>query len=500
MKENKINYIVGEDVDKSLSPFIHNFLYKSYNIANVYCNLSLKDDYSLADFCDYAKDESDYFSVTNPYKVDVIKYLDEVNDIAKEIGGCNMVVNRDKKLIGYNTDYDGIIGAVDRFENKISKLSRENALIIGCGGASRAVIYACKLLGFENIYLLNRTVDTAEMFAKFFNVKVFNNEDNFDLIINTAQLRDDDFYKSLLPKINKSACVFDINYQPIETQLIKYAKSLGCNIIYGLDMLIFQAIKQFEVCYEIKVDEEKIDELFLLLYQEANKKTRFYDNLSKICVTIIAKDVDDLLNLVSEVSQYCHNIEIRFDCLEIMPNFDEIEEIFFKIRSNFFGNIIFTLRKKEHGGEFDDISDEYWSIVNLSKKYFNYLDIDVSDSIAVGYIANNFSKIIASYHNFEKCLNLSELQKIFYENRNTADIVKFACKVENKNESDLLLDFLKYCREKRKQVIVIGMGDAGKSGRVSGVSQNYFTFASPNSMINGFGQLTFNDLISHLER
>ena len=246
-KNTKIAGLIGNPVEHSWSHVIHNAAFDKLKINVVY--LKFKVD-KLEEFIEYFRRLNILgFSVTIPHKVEVIKYLDKINEKAKIIGAVNTIVVRDNKLIGYNTDCDGAIQAL----KQKTSLKNKNVVLLGAGGSTRALAYGLKEEG-ANITILNRTIDKAKVLAKYFNCNYgsLNDLRNFDhgVLINTTSV-------GMYPKINnsivpmnlikKNSIVFDIVFNPFKTKLLQDAERKDCTIIPGFEMLIHGAILQFKL-------------------------------------------------------------------------------------------------------------------------------------------------------------------------------------------------------------------------------------------------------------
>lgn len=187
--------------------------------------------------------------VTMPFKQEVIKYLDELDETAKVIGAVNTIVNQDGKLIGYNTDWIGAIKAL----GKVCSLKDKKVVIIGAGGAARAIIYGLKKYT-DDITIYNIEHSMGEELAQYYNVtysgipQEFSREVPCDILINATSVgfKSDE---SVLTKeqMVTNKIVLDAVFIPIETTFIKYAKELDCTAIEGYKMLIHQATYQFEL-------------------------------------------------------------------------------------------------------------------------------------------------------------------------------------------------------------------------------------------------------------
>lgn len=194
-------------------------------------------------------------NVTVPYKTAVMEYLDEIDASATLCGAVNTIVNKNGSLVGYNTDYDGFKRALDYHNFDISG---KNILVLGAGGASRAVVAALVSMNAAKIYLVNRTLSSAEKLAALFpNIQALSFEDiksknimsGVDGVINTTTI-------GMYPDVDATplfsaneltgiSFVYDIIYNPLKTTLLKQAEQAGCKIANGLEMLIQQGALGF---------------------------------------------------------------------------------------------------------------------------------------------------------------------------------------------------------------------------------------------------------------
>lgn len=187
--------------------------------------------------------------VTMPFKVEVIKYLDELDESAKIIGAVNTIVNNRDKLKGYNSD---CIGAIKSLE-KITTLNDKKVIILGAGGVSKAIVYALKkYTDHIAIYNVNETAgkDLAYRYgAKYAgSPALLNRNIDYDVLINATSVgfkTEETIIKA--EQMLESKIVLDVVFTPIETTFVKIARSLGCTAIEGYKMLIYQACCQFEL-------------------------------------------------------------------------------------------------------------------------------------------------------------------------------------------------------------------------------------------------------------
>ena len=265
--------IVGHPVAHSLSPAMHNAGIKHLGLRAEYrlIDIDPKDPEELANFC-YETDLNNIggFSVTMPYKLDIIGYMDDYDPLAKIIKSVNTVVNKDNKLIGYNTD---AMGAMQALKEKTS-IKRKRALVMGAGGSARAIAYSLKEFGAD-VYVFNRTEKKANELADEFDVESIPYrmipEAEFDIVVNATPIGSaPNTEESLLhaEQISPKAVVMDIVTNPIETQLLKEAKKAGAVPISGERMLLHQAALQFKLFFG---KEAPLDVMEKALYEELRR-------------------------------------------------------------------------------------------------------------------------------------------------------------------------------------------------------------------------------------
>jgi shikimate dehydrogenase len=251
--KSKFIIIVGDPVSHSLSPAMHNAAYEKLAIDDQFVYLGANVKVANLKEVILAMRVMDNFyglTCTIPHKVEVLKYLDWVDEKAKKIGAVNTVVKKNGLLCGYNTDW---LGAVIPLE-KVTSLKGKKVLVLGAGGAARAIVYGLKEKG-ALVYILNRTLEKAEKLAKEFKAKVlnFNHQkevSNFDIIINATSVGMEPLVNQtpINPSfLKKNQIIFDVVYNPKETKLLKEAKKKGAKIIFGFEMLLYQGVAQFEI-------------------------------------------------------------------------------------------------------------------------------------------------------------------------------------------------------------------------------------------------------------
>jgi shikimate dehydrogenase len=251
----KLFAVIGNPVKHSKSPLIHNVALEDKKIDAVYMAFEIKSVENAI----VAMKELDIkgYSVTIPHKIEVMKYLDEIDELAKSMGAVNTVHNKEGKLVGYNTD---CMGAINALKTK-TELSGKKVYLIGAGGASRAIT-AGLASQKANIVIFDLEEEKANELAKEFGAqtkKMSELDNNCDILINATPVGM--FPKvdnSVFPKelLKKEMVVFDVVYNPLETKLIKDAKEVGCEIVAGIEMFLEQAYAQFEIWNEVNAPKE----------------------------------------------------------------------------------------------------------------------------------------------------------------------------------------------------------------------------------------------------
>jgi shikimate dehydrogenase len=181
-------------------------------------------------------------SVTAPHKSDVIEFLDEVDPVAREIGAVNTVVVEGHRLCGYNTDVDGLI---EPLRERLGSLKDLRVAVIGAGGAARAAVWALGRDG-ARVTLFARNTIKAKSMSEDFGVLceplAAASFAGYDVVVNATPQS-----PAVAEQLSGAGLVYDLIYNPIETQLMKEAKQAGCQTLRGLPMLVAQARRQFQL-------------------------------------------------------------------------------------------------------------------------------------------------------------------------------------------------------------------------------------------------------------
>lgn len=247
--KTKLCCVIGNPVEHSLSPQIHNAAYKALGLNYVYLAFRISDvPKALSGLKELG---AKGISVTIPHKQEVMKYLDEIDETGRKIGAINTIINKNGRLSGVNTDW---VGAITALEEK-TVLKGKTVALLGAGGASRAVIHGLKEKGAA-VHIFNRTLENAEKLKIEFNLEGAHLLDDqnliseTDIIVNTTSVgMSPNTDVSPIPKesIQSNQIVFDIVFAPKMTKLLQYAKERKANVVYGYKMLLYQAIPQFEL-------------------------------------------------------------------------------------------------------------------------------------------------------------------------------------------------------------------------------------------------------------
>ena len=255
--ETRICYLIGNPVRHTLSPYIHNKLFKMYGINMVYLAFRVESR-DLMDVVNMAKIlDSPGFNVTMPYKTSVIKYIDKMDREAERIKAINTVIQQGKVTYGYNTDLYALIDAI---RDSMVKIEGSTATIIGAGGVAKVSFYAASKLGAERINVVNRTPSHAYRLIKMFrdfpgekHVYKLGSEEaksvirQSDIVINATPLGMEYLDKPPfdIDLLGEQSLIIDYTYKKGHTKLIEAALSKGLRFIDGIELLLRQAFKSF---------------------------------------------------------------------------------------------------------------------------------------------------------------------------------------------------------------------------------------------------------------
>jgi len=262
--DSKTKYIglLGYPLGHSISPAMQNAAFESRDVNYLYIPIELKKEDLEHVVKAMPKMNFAGFNVTIPYKIEIMKFLDEIDDLAKSIGAVNTVAIKDGKLRGYNTDG---IGFLRSMEDELSlSADGRNILILGSGGAARAISMTLAMNKANRIYICNRTYERAEGLVKDINDKYGNVaisipmvKEKMEYAVNDAEILINTTCVGTYPNIDETPidkeilkghlAVCDVVYNPRKTKLLQDAEKLGCKTMSGLGMLIYQGAEAFEI-------------------------------------------------------------------------------------------------------------------------------------------------------------------------------------------------------------------------------------------------------------
>ena len=252
--------IMGDPVEHSLSPPMHNAAFHQLKLDYVYVPFHVKRG-NLASAIEGARSMGiKGLNLTIPHKIEVINYLDELDEAAELIGAVNTVKFTENKAVGYNTDGFGAVNAIE----ETTSISGKKIIIIGAGGAARAISFQLLLSGVGEVLIANRTREKAcnlkddlkERFNTSLGCLGLNDElemelKDADVLINTTPVgmhpHQDDEPVVTSAMMNSDLVVNDIVYNPLETGLLREADKAGAHVVHGTKMLIYQGIEAFRI-------------------------------------------------------------------------------------------------------------------------------------------------------------------------------------------------------------------------------------------------------------
>tara|TARA_B100000941_G_scaffold273482_1_gene233853 strand:+ start:1606 stop:2400 length:795 start_codon:yes stop_codon:yes gene_type:complete len=246
--------VIGNPINHSLSPKLHNFWIKQNQINATYDRTKLNSN-QLKDLILKVKEKRlDGVNITVPFKNTVIPYLDRLSIEAEKTKSVNTIYLKDNKVIGHNTDING-------FEQAMSKinfnLTNKKIFILGAGGVVPSIVYALNKIGVINVSISNRTKLKAQMMKNIFqniNIVDWGDIPEFDVIINATSLglKKDDKIELDFSSVGKNKLFYDVIYNPRETNFLKIGKKLGNRCENGKLMFIYQAFAAFKLWHNLE--------------------------------------------------------------------------------------------------------------------------------------------------------------------------------------------------------------------------------------------------------
>lgn len=276
--ENKLSIIglLGEHIDKSISPFIQQYFIRHYGLNYVYLPFQITVDRLEDALRGIRALKLRGVNITNPFKEKSLKFMDNIEDAVSKIGALNTVVFEEGKLCGYNTDWFGFQKSLQAGSG--FSLEGKKAMVLGAGGAAKAVIYTLSTDGCSKITIVNRDYSRALKIKKIFenlNIEIktlsYCDKDiqgeieKADLLVNTTPLGSW-YYSELSPipdtiNFHPDTLVYDLIYYPAITPLLKKAEQNGNRIVNGRTMLVYQAAESFHLWTGIKPEQKVVDRL-----------------------------------------------------------------------------------------------------------------------------------------------------------------------------------------------------------------------------------------------
>ena len=253
--------VIGNPIEHSLSPKLHNYWIKKNNI-NASYEKKLISENDIGNIISKIKSEEiTGINVTVPFKNKVVEYMDVLTKEAHETNSVNTIYLKDQKIIGHNTDIAGFELGIRSYGYDVKK---KNIFIFGAGGVVPSLIVALKKMGAMKILLYNRTVSKSENIKKLFNdisiIEKQNIPNDVDMLINASSLgiNKNDKIDLNYEKIGTNKFYYDVIYNPAETFFLSQGKKFGNKVENGKKMFIYQAHQAFAIWHNVlpKIDEE----------------------------------------------------------------------------------------------------------------------------------------------------------------------------------------------------------------------------------------------------
>jgi shikimate dehydrogenase len=242
--------IIGNPVEHSMSPAMHNAAFEELGLNYVYLAFCISDVEGAIRGMRALGIRG--LSVTVPHKLEVMKYLDEIDPIARQIGAVNTVVNDNGCLKGYNTDWTGFVRSLEVH----IPIQDKHVVILGAGGAARAIAFGIKQRGGKMI-ILNRAEEiemaqslAAEIGCPWGDFSQPQPVTDADIVVNATSVGMPPLHDITVIEtrhLRPEHVIYDIVYNPMETKFLREAKERGCRVIPGYEMLLLQGVAQFEL-------------------------------------------------------------------------------------------------------------------------------------------------------------------------------------------------------------------------------------------------------------
>ena len=253
--------VIGDPIDHSLSPNIHSAAFRELNLDHSYIAYRIPKGELEEGIEALKKIKIAGFNVTIPHKVEMMKFLDKMDESCSIINAVNTVTNNNGILKGYNTDMDGFLDPIKKRNIEIKDCK---VLLLGAGGAARAIVAGFAKEKAKAITIANRTLEKANLLSEFskkigLNSKAIRIEDvrdsakEYDVIVNATSIGLKNESSPInLDNITRKAIVYDIVYMPMNTDFLQKAKKKEATVIFGHEMLLGQAVRAFEIWHGVK--------------------------------------------------------------------------------------------------------------------------------------------------------------------------------------------------------------------------------------------------------
>jgi len=255
--------VIGNPINHSLSPKLHNHWIKENNIDAVYDKKKIKESDIKSIISELREEKIEGINVTVPFKKSIIPFLDQLTPLAENAQSVNTIFKKNNKIIGDNTDIDG-------FEQSLKHINyivrNKKVFILGAGGVVPSIIIALKRLGAAEIILSNRTKEKAESLKKIYSdleIIDWGEMTDFNMIINATSLglEANDELELNYGEVKQKKLFYDIIYNPKKTKFLEKAEQLGHQIENGKMMFIYQAQLAFKIWHNLlpKVNDKLLD-------------------------------------------------------------------------------------------------------------------------------------------------------------------------------------------------------------------------------------------------
>jgi len=262
--------VIGNPIEHSLSPKLHNYWIKENNINAIY-DKKLLDENNIQEVIEEVKNEKIHgINVTVPFKKSVIPFLDQLSPLAKEVQSVNTIFKKDNKVIGENTDVGGFKQSLEYINYNVKN---KKVFILGAGGVVPSILKALEKLGAAKVYISNRTKEKAKNLESHYKISLgletldWGQSPDFDIIINATSLGlknnekiELDYNKHKSKFFGKKKLFYDVIYNPEKTNFLLKGEELGNETTNGKMMFICQAQLAFKIWHNIlpKIDNETI--------------------------------------------------------------------------------------------------------------------------------------------------------------------------------------------------------------------------------------------------